>query len=376
MNNIRAPFIIHLMALLHVVATLMCQLLNINDSLLLTLLTMTMTVLLCLKKQLSAEFAAIVIVLVNILGFLMGTFGANLLKLIFSNEMVVRSLATFLTTEFLGWGLLLLVHFFPARLTKRSWSDNIGWMVAAVTIVFMLRVALDLLLKSAEPGVETIQGIMEVSAFCLVFVLYFAARMRNQTEIEAEKTHQAEFRYMALKQQVNPHFLFNSLNVLDSLVQESSREDSSRYVHKLAGIYRYMLQHEGETLVRLSEEMEFARMYVELMQVRFPTGLEVNIDVPEEDLQFHVVPCAIQLLVENAFKHNAISEDNPLVINIVSDAEARTVTVSNNLIPRLSPSSSTGLGQNYIRQQYSDLSTKPISIVSDQHQYRVTLPLL
>lgn len=377
MEHIRSSYIIHLMALLHVVATLMCMLIGINDSLLLTLLTMTMTVLLCLKKQLSAEFAAIVTVMVNVLGFLMGTFGADLLELFIHNDMVVRGLATFITTELLGWGVLLFVHLFPTRVTaKGTWSDNIGWMVAAVTIVFMLRVGLDLLLASAEPGVETIQGIMEVSAFCLVFVLYFAARMRSQTEMERERTHQAEFRYMALKQQVNPHFLFNSLNVLDSLVQESSQEDASRYVHKLAGMYRYMLQHEGESLVRLSEEMEYTRMYVELMLVRFPKGLEVMINVPEEDLQFHVVPCAVQLLVENATKHNVISGENPLVVDIVSDAATRTIRVSNNRIPRLSPSPSTGLGQAYIRQQYSDQTDRGIQIQADEKLYRVTLPLL
>ena len=377
MGSIRASFIIHIMALLHVVATLMCMLMGIHDSLLLTLLTMTMTVLLCLNKQLSAEFAAIVIVMVNVLGFLMGTFGADLLELFIHNEMVVRGLATFITTELLGWGVLLLVHLFPTRVAaKGDWSSNIGWMVAAVTIVFMLRVGLDMLLASAEPGVETIQGIMEVSAFCLIFVLYFAARMRNQTDIEREKTHQAEFRYMALKQQVNPHFLFNSLNVLDSLVQDSSREDASRYVHKLAGMYRYMLQHEGESLVRLSEEMEYTRMYVELMRLRFPKGLDVIINVPEEDLQFHVVPCAVQLLVENAIKHNVISEDNPLVVDIVSDAGARIIRVSNNRIPRLSPSHSTGLGQAYIRQQYSDQTSREIKIEANDTLYRVTLPLL
>ncbi len=377
MGNIRASFIIHLMAILHVVATLMCMLIGINDSLLLTLLTMTMTVLLCLNKGVSAEFAAILIVMVNILGFLMGTFGADLLKLLIRSEMAVRGVATFATTELLGWGILLLIRLFPSRLANEdSWSGNIGWMVAAVTIVFMLRVGLDMLLASAQPGVETIQGIMEVSAFCLVFILYFVARMRSQTDIEREKSHQAEFRYMALKQQVNPHFLFNSLNVLDSLIQDSSREDSSRYVHKLSGMYRYMLQHEGESLVRLSEEMEFTRMYVDLMLVRFPKGLDVHINVPEEDLQFHVVPCAVQLLVENATKHNAISEENPLVVDIVSDGGARTLRVSNNRIPRLSPSHSTGLGQSYIRQQYRDQSGREIHIESDDTLYRVTLPLL
>ena len=141
-------------------------------------------------------------------------------------------------------------------------------------------------------------------------------------------------------------------------------------------MYRYMLQHEGETLVRLSEEIEFTRMYVELMQVRFPKGLEVTIDVPEEDLQFHVVPCAVQLLVENATKHNAISEDNPLRVQISSDAKDRVLRVSNNLNPRLSPSPSTGLGQSYIRRQYSDKTERRVVFRQTETAYLVTLPLL
>ncbi len=365
------------MALLHVVATVMCLKMGINDSLLLTLLTMTMTVLLCLKKELSAEFAAIVIVLVNIIGFFMGTYGAKLFGLFISEETTVRALATFFTTELLGWGVLLFVHLFPNRTrAKGSWIENSGWMIAAVTIVFMLRVALDLMMNTSAPESDIILGVLEVSAFCLVFVLYFAARMSNQSELEQEKTHQAEFRYMALKQQVNPHFLFNSLNVLDSLVQEGSREETSKYVHKLSGMYRYMLQHEDERLVRLSEEIDFTRMYIDLMQVRFPKGLEVMVNVPDDDLGLRVVPCALQLLVENATKHNIISEDNPLKIEVWSNSADMTLTVRNNVIPRLSPSPSTGLGLSYIKQQYEDQSSRPVQIAGDDKQFIAILPLL
>lgn len=365
------------MALLHVVATVLCLKAGINDSLLLTILTMTMTVLLCLKKEMSADFAAIMIVLVNIVGFLMGTYGARLFGSFIAEEAATRALATFFTTELLGWGVLLFVRLSPNRVrAKGSWVENSGWMIAAVTIVFMLRVALDLLMNSSAPESDIILGVLEVSAFCLVFVLYFVARMSNITEQEKEKTHQAEFRYMTLKQQLSPHFLFNSLNSLDSLIQEGSREESSRYVHKLSGMYRYLLQHEDERLVRLSEEIDFARMYIDLMQVRFPKGLEVSLDVPDEDLGYRIVPCALQLLVENATKHNVISEENPLVIEITSNSAEGTLTVRNNVIPRLSPSPSTGLGLSYIRQQYADKGSGQVQIVSDEKQFKAILPLL
>ncbi len=374
MNKISCALIIHGMAVLHALVTLFCMLGGVPDTLILTLLTMTMTVLLCLKKELPVDFSAITVVLVNVFGFALGNWGARLFNPLIPNEIAPHVLATFLTTEILGWGFLLFIRLFSVQNSHRgSWSRDIGWLVAAVAIVFVLRVGIDLL-SSGEPTGQTIQVVMEISAISLIFVIYFAARMRNQAEIEREKTHQAEFRYMTLKQQVNPHFLFNSLNILDALVQESSRADASKYIHKLAGIYRYMLQHEGESLVRLSEEMEFVRMFIDLMQLRFPKGLEVKMDIPEEELQHHVVPCAVQLLVENAIKHNTISEDNPLTISIETDGSS--ITVQNNVIPRLSPSQSTGLGQNYIVQQYKDKTESQVQIMSTDQQYSVTLPLL
>ena len=376
MEKLRSAYIIHGFAVLHAVVTALCLMSGLKDTLILTILTMAMTVLLCLKKRLSVDFAAITIVLVNVFGFLLGNWGARLFDLIITrNDIYPHVIATFLTTEILGWGLLLFVRFFPDRTgSGHPWREEIGWLVAAVTIVFMMRIGIDLLLSSGNPDTGTLNVIIEVGAFCLIFVIYFAARMRNRADIEREKTHQAEFRYMTLKQQVNPHFLFNSLNILDGLVLEKKDEDASRYIHQLAGIYRYMIQHEGESLVRLADEIEFARMYKHLLDVRFPKGLVVETNIRDADRQRFVVPCALQLLIENATKHNAILEDNPLVIRIVSDGKG--LTVSNNVIPRLSPSNSTGLGQKYIIQQYGDLSDRAVVILSDEHRYSVTLPLL
>ena len=186
--------------------------------------------------------------------------------------------------------------------------------------------------------------------------------------------HPAQFRYMKLKQQVNPHFLFNSLNILDCLVCEQRTEQASAYIHKLAGIYRYMLQNEEETLVRLREEMAFVGMYVDLLQVRFPEGFRVETDIPDEAMNRHVLPCSVQLLIENAIKHNSVGADRPLVIRIVAGAGA--VTVSNNLQLKVSGTTSTRVGLNYIRQQYLDLSGIPIGIRRTDTEYCVTLPLL
>jgi len=115
-------------------------------------------------------------------------------------------------------------------------------------------------------------------------------------------------------------------------------------------------------------------LYVDLLKVRFPEGFEVEIDVPEDMMARFVLPCSLQLLIENATKHNAVSSDNPLTIRI--EAEGNRITVSNNIIPKVTTSPSTGLGQKYIRQQYLDLSGKEIDIRKTEDTYCVTLPLL
>ena len=209
----------------------------------------------------------------------------------------------------------------------------------------------------------------------VVVMAEYALRLQRRAMAASEKAHQAQFRYHRLKQQVNPHFLFNSLNVLDYLIQEQPREDASRYTHKLAEVYRYMIKSEDESTVRLRDEMDFVAQYVDLLKVRFPEGLEIGVDIPEEALSRSVVPCAVQLLIENATKHNAVQPANPLRVGV--RVEDDRLVVTNNRIPKITHRpASTGLGLQYIRQQYQDLSGQAISILEDEHRYTVTLPLL
>ena len=135
-----------------------------------------------------------------------------------------------------------------------------------------------------------------------------------------------------------------------------------------------MIRSEDETTVHLREEMDFVSQYVDLLKVRFPEGLEVLVDIPEEAMARSVVPCCVQLLIENATKHNAIYPDKPLRIKVCASGEK--VTVTNNRNPKLTQVASTGLGLQYIRQQYRDLSGKSIVVRSDDQNYTVTLPLL
>ena len=179
---------------------------------------------------------------------------------------------------------------------------------------------------------------------------------------------------MSLKNQVNPHFLFNSLNILDAIVQDGEKEEASLYIHKLAGIYRYMLQHDNQKLVTLGEEVTFMTMYADLLRVRFPEGFSVDQNIRDKDLSCKVVPCTLQLLLENVTKHNAITATKPLRISVSTDG--KFLTMENDRIPRASEPVSTGLGLPYLRKQYMDISGQDILVEQTEDTFRVRIPLL
>lgn len=460
MRSLKVSGIIHLFAVLHAVVALSCHLAGINDELVLTLLTIVLIVLICLRRGLNVEFTAASVIVVNVIGYVLGTGGAQLIELVLHSPPVVHAVSTFITTEILGWSIVWFTKLFrrgdDAGRRAASWTPRIGLLLLAVGVIFALRLAyvelfaspsfspdrlyhmadmlasnsaaliillcvnviyvrhtrrrevrhgvvaevsaflLFVLLTSACVAVITglhlpfgldrsftlreflqlwiITLLVEVTLYSVVFMVDYALVARAVLRAERGKAHQAQFRYMKLKQQVNPHFLFNSLNILDCLVCEQRTGQASAYIHKLAGIYRYMLQNEEETLVRLREEMAFVGMYVDLLQVRFPEGFRVESDISDEAMNRHVVPCSVQLLIENAIKHNTVGADRPLVIRIVAMGEA--VTVSNNLQLKISETPSTRVGLNYIRQQYLDLSGIRIGVRRTDAEYCVTLPLL
>lgn len=204
----------------------------------------------------------------------------------------------------------------------------------------------------------------------IAYLLISKAELRS----ERGKKHLAQFQYDKLKLQINPHFLFNSLNILDFLVQEQETERASAFIRKLAECYRYMLKTEEEPLVPLSEEIAFAEKYTALLQERFTSGFSVQYDIPQQMRSRFILPCALQLLIENATKHNIVSPDRPLTVRV--RVENDLIIVSNNLQPRLSTHASTGMGLKNIRRQYEDLANRSIRIVQTDTDYIVELPLL
>lgn len=457
MKPLRASSIIHVFAAIHVLVTLSCRIAGIGDSLILTLLTMAMTVLVCFRRRASVEFTAANVVIVNIVGYFLGIGCARLLSLATDLTLLAHAAATFITTELLGWGIIIMTKLFRTAGQKTSWTPRIRWLILAIAVIFLLRfayneifssryfsaessyriinmlmdnsVALLLMLcmnlifirymRKNEPvgnacaktavfavfvlvmsaGTTLIAGynlpfgfnptftsreflllfsvalLAEICIYCLIYVMDYAFTARSTMYREREKAHRAQFQYQKLKQQVNPHFLFNSLNILDCLVCEHKDEQASSYIHKLAGIYRYMLQNEDDMLVPLKKEVDFIMMYADLLKVRFQDGFRLDIDIPQQYMEYKVIPCSIQMLVENAIKHNIVSKDSILEIS-VSSHDGKMLTVSNNINPKLSERSSTGIGLANIRQRYKDLNGSDITVSDSGGFYRVTIPLV
>ncbi len=377
--------IINGFALLHALTALCSRLIGIQDDLMLTMLTMLLVVIICLRRGVSAKFMGVCVIAVNIFGFLLGMGCAALFRTVTDYRLLVNPLSTFITTEIIGW----TTYGCTAAIRRRSGfrpSDTTGfkWLLVAIVVILCARLALILLFSDVLNSENLVVNLIIdyiFSCAALVFLAANAIRIDESARSDRERTRLAQYSYMKLKQQVNPHFLFNSLNILDCLVKDAPRETASTYIHKLAGMYRYMLRSEDETLVSLRDEMEFVSRYVDMMKLRFPEGLSVEEDIPGAALHRSVVPCSVQLLIENATKHNRISAEQPLHIRIF--CEESYIVIDNNLQPKTPPTStSTGLGLKYIQEQYLDLAGRSTVVIPDADDadgsahYIVKLPLL
>ena len=378
LSRSRDALIIHLFALLHAGVALGCRALGLTDEIALTLLTMLLVVIICLRRGMSAKFMAFSLILVNVIGFGIAKGISSLLGLASHSPLVVNPISTFLTTEIVGWGIYMIAGRL-SRDGKFQVTDSSGlrWLLTAFVVVIAVRLTILLILSGGVDRENIVASIIVDYVFslgALIFLAENAMRINARALEDQEKARLAQYRYMNLSQQVNPHFLFNSLNILDCLVCEEKNEQASTYIHKLAGIYRYMLRIEKERLVRLRDEMEFVEQYVDLLKVRFAEGLDVHIDIPEEKMGRKVVPCSVQLLIENATKHNAVSAEKPLRIDVRCGEDS--VIVSNTLNPKVSNSPSTGLGLKYLRDQYMDVAGKEAFVLVTDKEYTVEIPLI
>jgi two-component system, LytTR family, sensor kinase len=239
----------------------------------------------------------------------------------------------------------------PTPMRRRNGSEQRQRMNTGITVMAML------------------------SAFYLVLNRRADTRLRA-LEVQAERMEKetAQAQFMALRNQVNPHFLFNSLSILSSLVEVDPKL-SVRFINQLSKAYRYILEQRDNERVSLRTELEFIQAYIFLLSIRFDDKLQVSIDVPETDAsQFSIAPLTLQLLVENAVKHNQMSAAKPLSVHIFREQDYLLVT--NPIQLRPTTDSSTGVGLQNIVNRYALLTDKPVIVGEQDGIFVVKIPLL
>ena len=211
--------------------------------------------------------------------------------------------------------------------------------------------------------------LVDYAACCLfttVVTLYYWRR-REKTERERDK-----FRLQALENQLSPHFVFNNFSILADLIEVDSKK-ASEYLMNLSKVYRYTLSHLDHNTVTLSEELEFLDRYLALLKQRFGEGVQINIRTDVTLRQGLLPPAALQVLIENAIKHNEHTEVRPLHIYVTSGESS--VSVSNRKQP-ITTAESTKVGLNNIIERYRLLTDQQVIISDTSDEYCVTLPLL
>ncbi|PKF75106.1 2TM domain-containing protein [Chryseobacterium sp. PMSZPI] len=183
----------------------------------------------------------------------------------------------------------------------------------------------------------------------------------------------ANAQFESLKNQLDPHFLFNSLNVLSSLIDENPQQ-AQKFTASMSKIYRYVLEQKDKELVTVEEEIEFAKTYCNLLKTRFEDSVDFIFEVTPEDSRMYVVPLSLQLLLENCIKHNFATSSKPLTIKIFSDGD--TLCIENNLQVREQIKESSGIGLTNIVQRYSLLTKRNVFIEKSEDYFKVKLPML
>ncbi len=289
-------------------------------------------------------------------------------------------------TIIISGGLWLICRTYVKFLWRKfPWEENprihilyevigIGTLTMAYGfMLYRIEMALGLALPSENLGVEVfvtllitylITGIHEMVFFYHQWIRNFSRSVRLEKDnIQAN--------YETLKTQVNPHFLFNSLNSLTSLVDDNP--GAVEYIQHLSEFLRYMLSSRNKDLVYLKEEVRILEHYIELQKSRFLDNLQVSMQIPDKYHLYTVPPLVLQMLVENCIKHNVISSGSPLTISIHADKDY--VTVSNNL-QRKSEVNSTGQGLSNIVERYRYFTDKEVNIKETDYRFEVSVPLM
>lgn len=276
---------------------------------------------------------------------------------------------------------------------KRSWKSGdtikrivlgiIGAVIISMICIFFLRVFISVILYGSDFSTflsnESWKGYsfgvwITLTVVSVFHIIYFYNRyQKNKIKEQKVIAGAASAKFDALKNQLDPHFLFNSLNVLTSLIEENP-DNAQKFTTSLSKVYRYVLEQKNKELVTVDEELNFARTYMSLLKMRFEDSIIFEIPDKASNPESRVVPLSLQLLLENAVKHNMVTSGKPLHIKIYE--EGNLLVVLNNLQPKQIVKKSSGVGLENIKQRYSLLSNRKVIINQRATDFAVAIPML
>ncbi|CAN5721765.1 histidine kinase [soil metagenome] len=304
-------------------------------------------------------------------------------------------------TWYYSFGIILLITFFTweanrllsplfekwlpgnARIIRRS----ILFFFSGLSFAYLSTIAVDLFFAKVVLH-ETQDSILNPLKLTLIYtsltnllfhlmnlvVVYQQEFKTKELETEELKRMHAQAELSAIKQQINPHFLFNNLNVLSGLVMQQSAQ-ANHFIEAFSKVYMHILNNHNKELIELDKELNFLQPYFFLLKQRFPDAIDLHIDVPEQYRNHYIIPVALQMLVENAIKHNVLSKKKPLYIKIYANGN-QTISVINKLQLKKDTGPTSNIGLNNIRKRYELITGKEITIENNEATFSVTLPII
>ncbi|MBO9730244.1 MAG: histidine kinase [Chitinophaga sp.] len=296
-------------------------------------------------------------------------------------EVIANSAITFLFSLFVWYYNMYTLPVYTSQEVARGFSlyPLLKNLVVGVVVMFLLSYLQQQILTHINFGpvmlMFEVRGILiNLTFYMFIHLLYQTYQnQRVSIELERSKMDNLAAQFELLRQQVNPHFLFNTLNTLKYMV-ESGDEHSVDFILKLSDFYRFTLENRKLDLIRLSEELKILHAYIYLLKARFEEGFDVEITVTPAHGATMIPPFTLQLLVENCIKHNVVAPDKTLYVKIFSEDDY--LVVSNNVQPKMTPEVSTGIGLENINERYDHLLGKNIDILPTSNTFTVKLPII
>lgn len=263
----------------------------------------------------------------------------------------------------------LLLFFITGMVVSSLISYGIIYLVDILT-VHLSNATYNIVQRLGFTYATRINLFMHVINAVILFIQQFKSKAIEAEELKRINT-QAQLQ--SIKNQINPHFLFNNLNILSSLVLLEN-PDANKFIEEFSLVYRHILSSQKEELVQLSHELDFLGHYNYLLAKRFPQSIHISVDIADKYLEYYVLPVALQMLIENAIKHNSASQSKALYVKIFNEEDY--LIVQNNLQLKTPEEESTQVGLKNIAQRYRIIAEKEIKVHKTEDSFSVMIPLI